>query len=45
MAHRLPAVDIVIRPNATCKVAPEEMIARSLGKAVKVVLENVKERT
>ena len=45
MAHRLPAVDIVIRPNATCKVAPEEMIARSLGKAVKVALENVKERT
>jgi len=45
MAHCLPAVDIVIRPNAACKVAPEEMIARSLGKAVKVALENVKERT
>ena len=44
MAHSLPAADIVIRPNATCKTAPEEAIARSLGKAVKVALENVKER-
>jgi len=44
MAHSLPAADIVIRPNATFKTAPEEAIARSLGKAVKVALENVKER-
>ena len=44
-AHCLPAVDLVIRPNAACKEAPEEDIARSLGKAVKVALENVKERT
>jgi len=43
-AHCLPAVDFVIRPNAACKDAPEEEILRSLGKAVKVALENLKER-
>ncbi|MBE0635532.1 ribonuclease P protein component [Candidatus Bipolaricaulota bacterium] len=43
-AHRLPAVDLVIRPNAVCKEVPEETIARTLGKAVKTALENVKER-
>jgi ribonuclease P protein component len=44
-APRLPAVDLVIRPNAACKEAPEEVIARSLGRAVQAVLENMKERT
>ena len=44
-AHRLPAADLVIRPNAACKEAPEEMIMRVLGKAVNAALENVKERT
>jgi ribonuclease P protein component len=45
MARRLPAVDLVIRPNATCKEAPETLITRSLEKAVTVALESVKERT
>jgi ribonuclease P protein component len=45
MAHSMPAVDIVIRPNATCREIPETLITRSLGKAVKVALESVKERT
>lgn len=45
MAHRLPVVDLVIRPNAACKEAPEEMIAQSIEKAVKEALESVKERT
>ena len=44
-AHRLPAVDLVIRPNAACKEAPEEEIAQGLRTAVKVALGNVKERT
>jgi ribonuclease P protein component len=44
-APRLPAVDLVIRPNAACKEAPEETIIRVLGKAVKAALENVKEKT
>ena len=44
-AHCLPTVDVVIRPNATCKEAPETLITRSLGKAVKVALDSVKERT
>jgi ribonuclease P protein component len=44
-AHCLPAVDLVIRPNASCKEAPETLIARSLGNAVQVALESVKERT
>ena len=44
-AHRLPAVDLVIKPNATCKEAPEEEIVQSLEKAVKMVLESLKERT
>ncbi len=44
-AHRLPAVDLVIKPNATCKEVPEEEIIRSFGKAVKVALESVKEKT
>ena len=45
MAHRLPAVDLVIRPNRACKEATETLITRSLAKAVKVALESVKERT
>jgi len=45
MAHCLPAVDLVIRPNATCKEIPENEIIRSLEKAVKLTLESVKERT
>ncbi len=45
MAHSLPAVDLVIRPNRTCKEATETLITRSLAKAVKVALESVKERT
>ena len=45
MAHRLPPVDLVIRPNRTCKEATEILITRSLAKAVKVALESVKERT
>ena len=44
MGHRLPVVDLVIRPNAVCREAPEEKIAQSLEKAVKAALENVKER-
>ena len=44
-AHCLPAVDLVIRPNETCKEAPEALITRSLGEAVKVALDSVKERT
>ena len=44
-AYCLPAVDLVIKPNATCKEAPEEEIIRSFGKAVKVALESVKEKT
>ncbi len=45
MAYCLPAVDLVIKPNATCKEVPEEEIIRSFGKAVKVALESVKEKT
>lgn len=45
MASSLPDVDLVIRPNATCLEASEALITRSLGKAVKVALESVKERT
>jgi len=45
MVYRLPVVDLVIRPNAVCKEAPEEEISRSLERAVKEALENVKERT
>ena len=45
MAHRLPAVDLVIRPNAACKEAPEEEISQCLERAVKMALESVKERT
>lgn len=44
-AHRLPAVDLVIRPNSLCKEATETLITRSLVKAVKTALESVKERT
>jgi ribonuclease P protein component len=44
-AHRLPAVDLVIRPNAACKEAPEEEISQCLERAVKMALESVKERT
>ena len=44
-AYRLPAVDLVIKPNATYKEVPEEEIVRSLEKAVKVALERAKERT
>ena len=44
-AHRLPAVDLVIKPNATCKEAPEDEIVQSLEKAAKMVLESLKERT
>jgi len=44
-AYRLPAVDLVIKPNATCKEAPEEEIIRSFEKAVKMALESMKERT
>jgi ribonuclease P protein component len=44
MAHRLPLVDLVIRPTAACKRAPEEVIARSLERAVESALEDVKER-
>jgi len=43
-AYRLPTVDLVITPNAACKEASEETIGRSLEKAVKVALQNVKER-
>ena len=43
-AYRLPAVDLVIKPNATCKEVPEDEIIRNLEKAVKVALESVKER-
>ncbi|MFC2095379.1 ribonuclease P protein component [Candidatus Bipolaricaulota bacterium] len=42
-AHRLPAVDLVIKPNATCKEAPEDEIMRTLERAVNKVLGNVKE--
>jgi len=44
-AHNLPAVDLVIRPNISCKEATETLITRSLVKAVKTALESVKERT
>ena len=44
-AYRLPAVDLVVRPKATCKEAPEEEIIRSFEKAVKMALESMKERT
>ena len=44
-AYRLPAVDLVIKPNATCKEVPEDEIIRSLEKAANVALESVKERT
>lgn len=43
-AYRLPTVDLVITPNAACKEASEETLGRSLEKAVKVTLQNVKER-
>jgi len=45
VAHRLPVIDLVIRPNIACKEASEERISRSLCKAVSAALENVKERT
>ncbi len=45
VVHRLPAVDLVIRPNAVCKTASEEKIASSLEKAVKSALDNAKEKT
>lgn len=43
-AYRLPTVDLVIKPTAACKQAPEEEIVRSIEQAVKRVLESVKEK-
>ena len=45
MAHSMPAVDLVIRPNAACTEISEALITRSLRKAVKCALESVKEKT
>jgi len=44
-AHSMPAVDIVIRPNAACAEISETLITRSLGKAVESALDSVKEKT
>jgi len=44
-AHRLPVVDLVIRPNSACKEASEEAISRGLSRAVIAALETVKEKT
>jgi ribonuclease P protein component len=45
IARRLPAVDILVRPDAACVEMPEEEISRSLVHAVNKALGNMKERT
>jgi len=44
-AHALPAVDLVVIPNASCRDTAEDEIVRSYGRAVERALGQTKEKT